>query len=238
MTDKIALAAESLSLSFRTGLRLFPSASTTRTVLHEVSFSVAFGETLGIVGSNGAGKSSLLKLLSSIYQPTRGRLTKNVASVSLLNLQLGFDENLDARDNIVLSGMLMGLSRRYMRELTGEILEYAELTEFASIPVRSYSTGMKARLGFAISKCSRPDVILLDEVLSVGDGHFREKTEATMREMMAGNQTVVFVSHDSDRIRELCSRVCWLKEGRVQRLGPVDEVMDAYDEYILRKGEK
>ncbi|WP_235375725.1 ABC transporter ATP-binding protein [Pseudomonas aeruginosa] len=233
MTEQTALTAERLSLSFRNGLRLFSSATTT--VLHDVSFSVSRGETLGIVGGNGAGKSTLLKVLAGIYQPTRGRLVKSVSNISLLNLQLGFDENLDARDNIVLSGMLMGLSRKRMRELSDEILDYAELTTCNSAPVRSYSTGMKARLGFAISKYSRPDVILLDEVLSVGDGHFREKAETTMREMMTGNQTVVFVSHDSERIRELCSRVCWLKDGRVQMIGPAGEVMNAYDEYILRK---
>ncbi|OWP52964.1 ABC transporter ATP-binding protein [Pseudomonas nitroreducens] len=233
MTDVAALTVDSLSLTFRNGLRVFSRRQTT--VLQDISFSVGRGETFGVVGGNGAGKSTLLRVLAGIYQPTRGRLTSSVASVSLLNLQLGFDENLDARDNIVLSGMLMGMSRRRMRELTAEILDYAELGSSAELPVRSYSTGMRARLGFAISKYSRPDVILLDEVLSVGDGHFREKAEATMREMLQGNQTVVFVSHDSGRIRELCSRVCWLKDGRVQMLGPANEVMDAYDEFILRK---
>lgn len=233
MTEVAALTVDSLSLTFRNGLRVFSRRQTT--VLQDISFSVGRGETFGVVGGNGAGKSTLLRVLAGIYQPTRGRLTSSVASVSLLNLQLGFDENLDARDNIVLSGMLMGMSRRRMRELTAEILDYAELGSSAEMPVRSYSTGMRARLGFAISKYSRPDVILLDEVLSVGDGHFREKAEATMREMLQGNQTVVFVSHDSGRIRELCSRVCWLKDGRVQMLGPANEVMDAYDEFILRK---
>lgn len=233
MTEVAALTVDGLSLNFRNGLRLFSRRQTM--VLQDISFSVARGETFGVVGGNGAGKSTLLRVLAGIYQPTRGRLVSSVASVSLLNLQLGFDDNLDARDNIVLSGMLMGMSRRRMRELTAEILDYAELGSSAGLPVRSYSTGMRARLGFAISKYSRPDVILLDEVLSVGDGHFREKAEATMREMLQGNQTVVFVSHDSGRIREMCSRVCWLKDGRVQMLGPANEVMDAYDEFILRK---
>ncbi|MBV7583145.1 ATP-binding cassette domain-containing protein [Pseudomonas sp. PDM33] len=233
MTEVAALTVDGLSLNFRNGLRLFSRRQTM--VLQDISFSVARGETFGVVGGNGAGKSTLLRVLAGIYQPTRGRLVSSVASVSLLNLQLGFDDNLDARDNIVLSGMLMGMSRRRMRELTAEILDYAELGGSAGLPVRSYSTGMRARLGFAISKYSRPDVILLDEVLSVGDGHFREKAEATMREMLQGNQTVVFVSHDSGRIREMCSRVCWLKDGRVQMLGPANEVMDEYDEFILRK---
>lgn len=233
MTDVAALTVDGLSLTFRNGLRLFSRRQTV--VLQDISFSVGRGETFGVVGGNGAGKSTLLRVLAGIYQPTCGRLTSSVASVSLLNLQLGFDDNLDARDNIVLSGMLMGMSRRRMRELTAEILDYAELGGSAGLPVRGYSTGMRARLGFAISKYSRPDVILLDEVLSVGDGHFREKAEATMREMLQGNQTVVFVSHDSGRIREMCSRVCWLKDGRVQMLGPANEVMDAYDEFILRK---
>ncbi|QJP07652.1 ABC transporter ATP-binding protein [Pseudomonas multiresinivorans] len=233
MTEVAALTVDCLSLNFRNGLRLFSRRQTM--VLQDISFSVARGETFGVVGGNGAGKSTLLRVLAGIYQPTHGRLVSSVASVSLLNLQLGFDDNLDARDNIVLSGMLMGMSRRRMRELTAEILDYAELGGSAGLPVRSYSTGMRARLGFAISKYSRPDVILLDEVLSVGDGHFREKAEATMREMLQGNQTVVFVSHDSGRIREMCSRVCWLKDGRVQMLGPANEVMDAYDEFILRK---
>ncbi|MCJ1881951.1 ATP-binding cassette domain-containing protein [Pseudomonas nitroreducens] len=233
MNDTYALTADGLSLSFRNGLGLFSRGSTG--VLHDVSFSIGHGETFGVVGGNGAGKSTLLKVLAGIYQPTRGRVRRSVSNISLLNLQLGFDDNLDARDNIVLSGMFMGMTRKRMRELCAEILDYAELADAASQPVRGYSTGMRARLGFAISKCARPDVILLDEVLSVGDGHFREKAEATMREMMAGNQTVVFVSHDSSRIRELCSRVCWLKDGRVQMLGPTSEIMDAYDEFILRK---
>ncbi|MBG6289416.1 ABC transporter ATP-binding protein [Pseudomonas nitroreducens] len=233
MTEVAALTVDGLSLTFRNGPRLFSRRQ--NTVLQDISFSVERGETFGVVGGNGAGKSTLLRVLAGIYQPTRGHLTSSVASVSLLNLQLGFDDNLDASDNIVLSGMLMGMSRRRMRELTAEILDYAELGGSAGLPVRSYSTGMRARLGFAISKYSRPDVILLDEVLSVGDGHFREKAEATMREMLQGNQTVVFVSHDSGRIREMCSRVCWLKDGRVQMLGPANEVMDAYDEFILRK---
>ncbi|MBD9576221.1 ABC transporter ATP-binding protein [Pseudomonas sp. PDM23] len=233
MTGTCALTADGLSLSFRNGLGLFSRGSTD--VLHDVSFSIAEGETFGVVGGNGAGKSTLLKVLAGIYQPTRGRVRRSVSNISLLNLQLGFDDNLDARDNIVLSGMFMGMSRKRMRELSDEILDYAELQGAAAQPVRGYSTGMRARLGFAIAKYSRPDVILLDEVLSVGDGHFREKAEATMREMLKGNQTVVFVSHDSGRIRELCSRVCWLKDGRVQMLGPANEVMDAYDEFILRK---
>lgn len=233
MNGVSALTADRLSLTFRNGIRLFSRQQIT--VLQDISFSVGRGETFGVVGGNGAGKSTLLRVLAGIYQPTRGRLDTSVASVSLLNLQLGFDDNLDARDNIVLSGMLMGMSRRRMRELTGEILDYAELGSSVELPVRSYSTGMRARLGFAISKCARPDVILLDEVLSVGDGHFREKAEATMREMLQGDQTVVFVSHDSGRIREMCGRVCWLKDGRVQMLGPANEVMDAYDEFILRK---
>jgi ABC-2 type transport system ATP-binding protein/lipopolysaccharide transport system ATP-binding protein len=233
MTDVAALTADGLSLTFRNRLGLFSRRQTT--VLQDISFSITRGETFGVVGGNGAGKSTLLRVLAGIYQPTRGRLSSSVSSIALLNLQLGFDDNLGARDNVVLSGMLMGMSRRRMRELTPEILDYAELGDSAELPVRSYSTGMRARLGFAISKFSRPDVILLDEVLSVGDGHFREKAEATMREMLQGNQTVVFVSHDSRRIREMCSRACWLKDGRVQMLGPVHEVMDAYDEFILRK---
>ncbi|QWA29959.1 ATP-binding cassette domain-containing protein [Pseudomonas sp. RC3H12] len=233
MSTLAALTAESVSLTFRNGLRLLSRSSTT--VLHDLSFAIAKGETFGVVGSNGAGKSTLLKVLAGIYQPTRGRLVQSVPNVSLLNLQLGFDENLDARDNIVLSGMLMGMSRKRMHELSDAILDYAELHASAQVPVRSYSTGMKARLGFAISMHSRPDVILLDEVLSVGDGHFRDKAEATMRDMMTGNQTVVFVSHDSPRIRELCTRVCWLKDGRVQMIGPASDVVDAYDEYLVRQ---
>ncbi len=233
MTAPAAMTIKSLSLTFRNGLRLLSSTSTT--VLHDLSFSIACGDTFGIIGSNGAGKSTLLKVLAGIYQPTHGSLTQSVSSVSLLNLQLGFDENLNARDNIVLSGMLMGMSRMRMRELSDEILDYAELHTNTTVPVRSYSTGMKARLGFAISKYSRPDVILLDEVLSVGDGHFREKAEATMREMMMGNQTVVFVSHDSQQVRELCNRVCWLKDGRVQMIGPASEVINSYEEHLVRR---
>ncbi|WP_051445647.1 ATP-binding cassette domain-containing protein [Pseudomonas nitroreducens] len=144
MTEVAALTVDGLSLTFRNGPRLFSRRQ--NTVLQDISFSVERGETFGVVGGNGAGKSTLLRVLAGIYQPTRGHLTSSVASVSLLNLQLGFDDNLDASDNIVLSGMLMGMSRRRMRELTAEILDYAELGGSAGLPVRSYSTGMRARL--------------------------------------------------------------------------------------------
>lgn len=233
MSDSTILNVSNLGLAFGRGLGLFSKPKLP--VLHDISFSLQRGETLGLVGTNGAGKSTLLKVIAGIYQPTQGQINCFAKSVSLLNLQLGFDENLNAQDNIILSGMLMGVSKKRMQMMSQEIIEYAELSASAQMPIRNYSTGMRARLGFAISKCSRPDIILLDEVLSVGDGHFREKAENTMREMILGNQTVVFVSHDSKSIRELCSRVCWLDGGRVKLIGDTALVMDEYEKYILQK---
>lgn len=234
MSQQAVILAKNVTLDFRSGARLFFSKSSTSRVLDDISFEILKGEVFGIVGGNGAGKSTLLRLLAGIYQPSRGSIVRRVSTIALLNLQLGFDEQLNAYDNIILSGMLMGLNKRRMIEVSDDIIDYAELNDFAELPVRKYSSGMKARLGFSISKYARPDVVLLDEVLSVGDEHFRNKAENSMREMMKGDQTVIFVSHDAEKIRKLCNRVCWINRGRLQMIGQANDVMNMYESYMLK----
>jgi len=230
MNMQTLLSLQNIGLTFKAGHRLF--SKTKSSLLQEISLDLYSGETLGIVGRNGAGKSTLLKVLAGIYQPTQGHIKSSVSSISLLNLQLGFDENLNAYDNIILSGMLVGHSKSEMKQSSEEIIAFSELGEAANRPIRSYSTGMKARLGFSISTISRADVTLLDEVLSVGDGHFMDKAEASMRKMIKSRQTVVFVSHDLAKVRELCDRVCWLEAGRIRAIGESSLIMDEYEQDI------
>jgi len=224
------LSLQNIGLTFNASYRPFSRKKSV--LLREVTFDLYSGETLGIVGRNGAGKSSLLKVMAGVYQPTQGHIKNRASSVALLNLQLGFDENLDAYDNIVLSGMLAGHSKSEMKQSSKAIIAFSELGEAANHPLRSYSTGMKARLGFSISTIVRADITLLDEVLSVGDGHFLDKAERSMREMINSQQTAVFVSHDLAKVRELCDRVCWLEAGCIKDIGETSAIMNKYEPYI------
>jgi lipopolysaccharide transport system ATP-binding protein len=182
--------------------------------LNDVSFDVFHGETLGIVGHNGAGKSTLLRVLAGIIAPDRGEIQKNGHSVSLLSLQAGFIPHLSGKENAVLSGMLLGLHRKDIEKKMRDIVLFSELGDFIEEPVRSYSLGMKARLGFAIAFQTDPDVLLVDEVLGVGDMQFRKKSSEAMRKKIQSDKTVVLVSHNADMIRELCDRVVWIEDGK------------------------
>ncbi|MGB9723159.1 MAG: ABC transporter ATP-binding protein [Chloroflexia bacterium] len=196
--------------------------------LREVSFAVEPGETLGIIGENGSGKSTTLKLISRILEPTSGRITVNGRVSALLELGAGFHPDLTGRENIYLNASLLGFSRREIRRKTESIIAFAELERFIDIPVRHYSSGMFMRLGFAIAIHVDPDILLTDEVLAVGDESFQRKCLEKIAELQRSGKTILFVSHDMNAVRSLCSRVLWLHQGRVQDLGDPNRVVDAY----------
>lgn len=196
--------------------------------LQDVSFELHHGETLGIVGRNGAGKSTLLRVLAGIISPERGKVMSNGYRASLLSLQVGFVPHLTGRENAILSGMLLGLRRQQVKAKMSEIVSFAELEEFIDEPVGSYSAGMKARLGFAVAFQADPDILLLDEILGVGDAEFRQKSQAAMRSKIRSNKTVVLVSHSGPVIRELCDRVVWIEGGVSRAEGSTEAVLEQY----------
>lgn len=201
-------------------------------VLKSVRLDIYPGETLGIIGKNGAGKSTLLRLISGVIKPDKGRIINRGASVSLLTLQAGFVPNLSGRDNAILGGMLQGYSRREVEERLDEIQVYSELGDFFDEPVRTYSTGMSARLGFSINITISPDVLLIDEVLSVGDKQFKEKAERTMMAKIQSDQTVLLVSHSHAQIDRLCDRAVLIDNGRSISEGTPDKVLCQYGEQL------
>lgn len=196
--------------------------------LSDVSFSVGRGEVLGIVGSNGAGKSTLLKVIAGILTPTSGELRVKGRVVPMLELGSGFDDDLTGRENIFLNGAILGYSEQFLRERFDEIVEFSGLYDFLDVPVRNYSSGMVMRLAFSIASMVEPDVLIVDEILAVGDARFQEKSYTRMLELMHKGTAVLLVSHDLGQIRRLCDRVLWLEGGRVRRLGDTQEVCDAY----------
>ena len=198
------------------------------TALSDVSFEVQKGEVFGIVGLNGSGKSTVLKIISGIMKPTYGS-SKVTGSLSpLIELGAGFDPELTGRENIYLNGSILGYSKKFMDSVYDEIVEFAELEGFIDNQIKNYSSGMQARLGFAISTVVKPQILICDEVLAVGDYKFQQKCEARIRELMSGDTTVILVSHSIEQIRSLCTRVMWLEKGRVKAIGPTQEVCDMY----------
>lgn len=199
------------------------------TALDDVSFSVKKGEVLGLVGHNGAGKSTILKVISGIVKPTKGsvRVCGNV--VPMLELGSGFDFDMTGRENIFLNGAILGYSEEFLREKYDEIVEFSEIGQFIDIPLRNYSSGMIARLGFSVATVVEPEVLIVDEVLAVGDANFQEKSKRRMMELMSGGTTVLFVSHSLAQIRELCDHVVWMDHGKVKMYGDTQEACDAYE---------
>lgn len=198
------------------------------TALEDVSFTVKQGETLGLVGRNGAGKSTMLKVISGILKPTEGSVVTHGNVVPMLELGSGFDFDLTGRENIFLNGAILGYSEEFLKEKYEEIVAFSELGEFINTPIRNYSSGMLARLAFSVATMVHPDILIVDEILSVGDAQFQEKSKARMLELMGGGTTVLFVSHNIEQIREMCNRVIWLEHGQMKMLGKADEVCDAY----------
>ena len=196
--------------------------------LRDISFTLEKGDSLGIVGLNGSGKSTLLKIVSGILKPTKGTVETCGSIAPLIELGAGFDANLSARENIYLNGAILGYSRSYMAERFDEIIEFAELQDFVDTAVKNYSSGMVARLGFAIATMNVPDILIIDEILAVGDYKFQEKSFARMQEMIASGATVVFVSHSIEQVQKICKKALWLEHGHMRMLDDAEAVCGEY----------
>jgi len=196
--------------------------------LQDVNFHVDKGEVVGIIGRNGAGKSTLLKVISGIMKPTRGSVVTQGSIVPMLELGSGFDPELSGRENIFLNGAILGYTKQYLLDRYDEIVDFSELEKFIDVPIRNYSSGMLMRLAFSIATVVKPEILIVDEILAVGDDRFQAKSKARMIELMSSGTTVLFVSHNLDQIREMCHRVVWLENGKNKMIGNTQEVCDAY----------
>lgn len=198
-----------------------------------ISFSLDEGDMLGIIGTNGAGKSTLLKAIGGIMEPTEGTVTAKGTVAALLELTSGFDDDLTVGENVFLRGALLGYSRKFLKDTYDQIIAFAELEEFQNSPFRQLSSGMKSRLAFSIASFVKPDILILDEVLAVGDGAFRAKSEAKMKQIIHGGATTILVSHDLDQIRQMCSKILWLHKGQQMAFGDdVQEICDRYQAFL------
>jgi lipopolysaccharide transport system ATP-binding protein len=224
----LVLRAEDVAVTYRKNAGLFKPKKFW--ALKDVSFDLFHGETLGVIGGNGAGKSTLLRLLAGIIAPDKGRIIHDELNISLLGLNVGFISHLTGRNNAVLSGMLMGARREEIEAKLDDIIEFAEIGEFIDEPVRSYSSGMRARLGFSVAIQADPDILLIDETLGVGDARFARKSSKAMRQKIKSNKTIVLVSHSEKMVRRMCDRVVWIDKGVSRREGDTDSIMDEYME--------
>jgi len=199
--------------------------------LKNINFEVKKGESWGIVGSNGAGKSTLLKLICGILSPDSGCVSTNGSISPMLELGAGFDPELTARENIYLEGALLGYSRAFMREHYDKIVEFSELNDFLDVPIKNYSSGMQARMAFSVATVVKPEILIVDEVLAVGDAAFRRKCENRINEMVSNSTTLLLVSHSNETVEKLCEKALWLRKGEVVMTGGAKEVCDAYAKY-------
>lgn len=223
---------KSLSLS-KSFFQLKKSKLEVVEALKGISFDVKKGEILGIVGKNGSGKSTLLKAIAGIFSPDEGSIDLETDSVSLLSIGVGFQKQLSGRENIVLSGMLLGFSEQQVRDKMDEIIEFAGLGKFIDMPVKTYSSGMHSKLAFSITAVLETDIMLIDEVLSVGDAKFKKKSYKKMKELITDeNRTVVIVSHSTETLEKLCTSLLWLHEGEIRMQGPTDQVLEKYNEFM------
>lgn len=197
-----------------------------------ISFSLEQGDMLGIIGTNGAGKSTLLKAVSGIMEPTEGTVQRKGNIAALLELASGFDGDLTVRENTYLRGAMLGYTRKFMDKMYDQIIEFSGLGEFQDRQFKHLSSGMKSRLAFSIASLVDPDILILDEVLSVGDGAFKKKSEAKMREIIAGGATTILVSHSLAQVREMCNKVLWLDKGRQIAFGETKEICDRYQRFL------
>ena len=197
-------------------------------ILDDITFQVYEGEKLGILGFNGAGKSTLLKVISGIYEPTEGYIKKYGKIAPLLELGAGFDKNYTGKNNIYLNGAFLGMKESFIKEKYDEIVEFSELGEFINYPIKNYSSGMRAKLGFSIATLAEPDILIIDEILSVGDVKFKKKSSEKINSMMKDGVTVILVSHSISQIKKICNKCIWLEDGKITMQGDVDKVCDAY----------
>lgn len=196
--------------------------------LKDVSFQVRRGEAWGLIGTNGSGKSTMLKAISGIIKPYKGSITVSGSVAPLIELGAGFDANMTARENIFLNGCILGHTEKFMEAHFQEIVDFAEIHQFLDSPIKNYSSGMRARLGFAVATMVKPDILIVDEVLAVGDYKFRQKCEKRMNEMLENGTTLLFVSHSLDEVRRLCDHAIWIDKGVARMTGEVGPVCDAY----------
>ena len=205
--------------------------------LKNVSLEVQPGDFYGLIGLNGSGKSTLLKVISGVYKPTTGKCTVGGTIAPLIELGAGFDMDLTARENIYLNGAVLGFTPKYIKEQFDEIVEFSELHDFLDVPLKNYSSGMVARIAFAIATITKPDILIADEILSVGDFLFQKKCEERMQRLMSGGTTVILVSHSIEQIERMCNKVAWLEHGKIKMNGPTKEVCDAYKKTTRESGE-
>ncbi|URN95428.1 MAG: ABC transporter ATP-binding protein [Candidatus Pristimantibacillus lignocellulolyticus] len=196
--------------------------------LRNVSFKVEQGDSFAILGGNGSGKSTALKIISGIYKPTTGSVKVNGTIAPLIELGAGFDMDLTARENIFLNAAVLGYSKKFITEQYDRIIEFSELSEFEDVPLKNFSSGMTARLGFSIATLVKPDILIVDEILSVGDHAFQEKCEKKMDEMTSGGTTLILVSHSIEQVKKICKNAVWINKGEVMISGSVEEVSNAY----------
>ena len=225
------ITLENVGVTYKSGLPIFKQRSIHR-ALRDISFEINRGDSMGIIGRNGAGKSTLLRILNGIMRPDTGSIINHGFNTTLLSLKVGYDQNVSGRNNAILSGMLMGRSQQDMLSAMPEIIEFSELGSFIDQPVKNYSSGMKQKLGFAVATQVKTDVLLIDEILAVGDARFKKKSKAVMRKKILSGDTVVLVSHNAKDIAELCNKVVWIENGIVQQVGDPLDVVNAYERHI------
>ena len=244
-TEPMAVSVQNVSVTYRTTFEKTPTFRSAivrfgrgeRAVreieaVKNVSFDVPHGTSMGIIGANGAGKSTLVRTLAGVLTPTSGRIEVRGRISALLALGVGFNANLSGRENVVLGGLAAGLTRRQVLERADEIADFAELGEFMDLPMRVYSSGMYSRLAFAVSVHMDPDILLVDEALSAGDAHFKQKAAAKMNELMSSARAMFLVSHAMGSIQQLCNRAIWLHKGRLMLEGEPNEVIAAYSKFL------
>ena len=203
--------------------------------LKHINLSVKEGESWGFVGRNGSGKSTLLKLITGILKPYEGKITVNGHVSPLLELGAGFDAELTGRENIMMNGLLLGMTKKEINDHFDSIVDFAEIERFLDVPIKNYSSGMKSRLGFSIATCMKPEILIADEVLSTGDRVFQQKCEKRMQELLADGTTLLFVSHSAASVKKLCQKVMWLDSGEVKMCGTTNEVMPCYEALGAKK---
>jgi ABC-type polysaccharide/polyol phosphate transport system ATPase subunit len=245
VSDEPRIRVEDVSVTYRTSLERAPTLKSTllrlgrrERIIREVeavkgvSFRVPHGKVMGVVGANGAGKSTLMRTVAGILPPTEGRVEVHGRVSTLLALGIGFNRRLSGRENVTLGGLAAGLTRSELAEKYDEIVAWAELEEFMDMPMRTYSSGMYGRLAFAVAVHMHPDILIIDEALSVGDARFRRKSMDKMRELCGEDRTVLVVSHALGTIKELCDQVVWMHKGRLRMAGDPVEVVEAYQEFM------